>query len=249
MGIFFRKIKDFIKTKPQIYDSICARMPVSGNIECWLDQFSISKGKNVKFIQIGASDGLRWDPVRRFIIRDNWRGILVEPIPPVYNMLKENYSYLCDLNLQLVNAAVSSEDGENLKIWTCSNEFTKKLSLETKMFYLRKASADKESVMKSLGEAGREGGNLMCYDVPCVSLNSLVEKFSFHDVDLVIIDAEGHEDKIICGINFDLYRPEAVIYESHHLNGKENIVKKKFLDNGYRIDSLGGDSVAINQII
>ena len=44
----------------------------------FFDTFSKSHNRKVNFIQIGASDGLRNDPIREFIIRDKWQGIFVE---------------------------------------------------------------------------------------------------------------------------------------------------------------------------
>jgi hypothetical protein len=40
----------------------------------------LSKDK-VRFIQIGANDGIKNDPVHAFIKKYYWTGILVEPIP------------------------------------------------------------------------------------------------------------------------------------------------------------------------
>ncbi len=38
---------------------------------------------DAQFIQVGANDGALHDPLRRELIRRNWRGIMIEPVPYV----------------------------------------------------------------------------------------------------------------------------------------------------------------------
>jgi hypothetical protein len=77
-------IKDYIKKKPRLYDFLNSIRAIDNELELWIEKYSKSKNKPINFIQVGASDGLRWDPIRRFVIRDKWKGVLIEPIKPVY---------------------------------------------------------------------------------------------------------------------------------------------------------------------
>lgn len=45
--------------------------------------------ENVKFIQIGANDGITDDPIRKYILNHNWKGVLVEPNASVFESLKK----------------------------------------------------------------------------------------------------------------------------------------------------------------
>ena len=36
-------------------------------------------GKINSFVQVGAHDGVMHDPLRKFILNNNWQGILIEP--------------------------------------------------------------------------------------------------------------------------------------------------------------------------
>lgn len=56
-------LNDFIKTKPRIYDYLNAMRPIKDDVSVWLDDFSKSNNKMLNFIQVGANDGLRWDPL------------------------------------------------------------------------------------------------------------------------------------------------------------------------------------------
>ena len=49
-------------------------------------------GKNVFFIQVGSNDATHNDPLRRFILERGWRGLMIEPVPHVFERLKRNYA-------------------------------------------------------------------------------------------------------------------------------------------------------------
>src|SRR5215203_3467954 len=48
--------------------------------------------KHLNFIQIGANDGLVNDPFYKFIRRDNWKGILIEPQKDVFQKLQRTHA-------------------------------------------------------------------------------------------------------------------------------------------------------------
>jgi hypothetical protein len=63
----------------------------------------------LRFVQVGANDGVYGDPLRAYIERHHWRGILVEPQPDVFARLVENYRGSCD-NLIFENVAISPDE-------------------------------------------------------------------------------------------------------------------------------------------
>lgn len=54
-----------------------------------LMEFTKNLGHPVRFIQLGASDGLKHDLLRPFVIGRKWKGVLVEPIPDSFEKLKK----------------------------------------------------------------------------------------------------------------------------------------------------------------
>jgi len=49
-------------------------------------------GPDLAFIQIGAFDGMTADPLRKYIEKYGWRGVLVEPQARAANKLRELYA-------------------------------------------------------------------------------------------------------------------------------------------------------------
>src|SRR5690348_11998000 len=48
--------------------------------------------ENLSFIQIGANDGYVNDPFYKFIRRDTWKGILIEPQNDVFQELQKTHA-------------------------------------------------------------------------------------------------------------------------------------------------------------
>lgn len=47
--------------------------------------------RGTKFVHIGANDGKTGDPIWKYVKRDKWRGVFVEPISSMFEKLKKNY--------------------------------------------------------------------------------------------------------------------------------------------------------------
>mgnify|MGYP001032367097 CR=1 FL=1 len=238
------RAKNFIKTKPKLYDFFNGLRALDDELELWIDKYSRSSNKPINFIQVGASDGLRWDPIRRFILRDNWNGVLIEPLKPVYELLCSNYSNVKNSNLKFKNCAISAETG-SVYFWSYTDDFLDSLSIEDRLFYLRKSSLDKAQVKKSLSEIQSDEQCIACYKTASLPLESIID-YHFPDkvIDLIFIDAEGFDDHVIRTINFKKCKPKIIIYENHNLGERNAIIEYDLSENGYFINKIGGDTVA-----
>ena len=239
-----RMVKDFIRTRPALYDVLKSLKRRFGNqpdpTYDWFDQFSRSQ-PSVRFVQIGAADGLRNDPIREFVLRDGWQGVLIEPLPDVFELLKRNYGPR--RGLTFLNAAISDTDG-SLSFWTFQEAFLKALPTEQRLNYLQKASFDKNHVRKFL--AGASEDVLKELHVPCRTLTSILQEHMPQGFDLLVIDAEGHEPRIIHSVTTFTLKPKAIFFESHNIPRGEMTALTGILESaGYRVEQIEGDSVAV----
>ena len=62
------------------------------------------------FVEIGSNDGEQHDHLRPFILDCPWRGIMVEPVPYVFERLRRNYE--SHGRIVLENVAIAERDGE-----------------------------------------------------------------------------------------------------------------------------------------
>lgn len=182
--------------------------------------------KDPFFIQIGANDGVSFDPIHHLIIKYNWKGILVEPGIEAYSALLETYSGRSD-TLQFLRFAVSNYDGEiNLYCGTTTPHFTVDFIKAKHMF-----DVEPKEVA-----------------VPCISMKTLLHKYVKNNVDILQIDAEGHDSVILENFDFDRYSPQIIRFE--HVSIEELALRKcltTLIDLGYTIkySTDGADIIAI----
>jgi FkbM family methyltransferase len=240
-----RRMADFFRARPELYDAVRqARLrcfgPVS-EIGKLLDAYSKPHGGEFSFLQIGANDGLRNDPLRDFIVRDRWSGVFVEPLPDVFPLLEKNYAYLSGgRRLEFVNAAVSNTSG-SLLFYTFRESFLAGKPLEERLHLLRKASFDRDQVLRfSDGEE-----NIASIEVPCFGINDLLARhFPDRRLSLLALDVEGHELEILREAYFSSFRIGAVLFETWNLGDRRDEVFSVLRRNGYRIEEAEGDALA-----
>jgi FkbM family methyltransferase len=243
--------KSYVKSKPRLFDVLKAAsrwLPSTRQtiLYRFLSEFSAQQRGRVRFVQVGANDGLRWDPLREFIIRDRWQGVLIEPVPGVFKMLKQNYGYLKDSNLHFENVAISSHSG-SLALWTFTDAFLADHSLDEQVILLHKSSTRKVNMVQAAKEWPGPEAAVEQIVVPCMSMNVLINKyFPEGRLELVVIDAEGHEADIVRSMDFNRFDIAALVFESFLLNQATRMELYALLEaNGYRIRELGPDTAAI----
>ncbi len=61
------------------------------------------------FVELGSNDGEKLDHLHETILNSEWRGLMVEPVPYVFERLRRNYGRLGRVALE--NAAIADRDG------------------------------------------------------------------------------------------------------------------------------------------
>jgi FkbM family methyltransferase len=160
-----------------------------------------------RFVEIGANDGEFGSALRRFILRREWSGVLVEPSPRAYARLRENYRELDRIALE--NAAIAGHDGR------------------TRLYELDPAAAGDPEWALALGSLDREHlvrqapeltAHVTSEEVESLTFRTLCERHGIDALDLLVIDTEGHDHEILRQVDFRTIRPRLVIYEHLHLS-------------------------------
>jgi len=180
-------------------------------IQWHLDEYS-KKEKDVFFIQIGANDGFLGDPIYKYIRRDKWSGVLIEPVEYLFQQLKKNYAPInLDARLSFEQVAISDESGH--KNFYYVKDFTPTEELPV---YLNQQG----SFIKSHLEAVKEKFpkvEIGTVAVPCKTVSAIVEKYQPQRIDLIHIDTEGHDFAIVQSIDFKRLQPKMIYFEHRHM--------------------------------
>lgn len=241
-------IKDYLASFPYIYDSVqyYYRKFRSTEVIKFLKSYTKENKETINFIQVGANDGMVNDPVRDFITREGWRGILVEPLPNVFELLKKNYKSRYHQNLTFLNMAVSSDTKDDFKIWTFDEKFLEKLSFGKRLNLLRKASFNRQHLLKFV--SSEDAKHIIEVSVPCISLNKLYQEYftkKYNKLHVLIMDTEGHERNILSNVDFNLINPEVIILETALYGPEERSwIESLLIKNNYKIVSSGEDTIA-----
>lgn len=191
----------------------------------------------IKIIQIGANDGLRSDPVRRLIIEHKCNAVFIEADPVCFNSLVINYEYLQKGNLQFENCAVVPNNNESLMFYSLSRDFRKKISRTKQIKLTRKASTNKDFIIKYLTKIGiKDAESKVCQQsVPTRTLSDLFR--SYYTPDILVVDTEGLDWYLMDSLDLAEFLPKAILFESSFktIESIETSVLKKFSENGYDI--------------
>jgi len=178
-------------------------------------------GRKPWFLQIGAHDGLTDDPVHALVKQHGWRGAFVEPVPAVFEQLRDNYAGIPDL--RFIEAAVGDHDGA-APFFVGAN--TRKASL--------------------LEERAAPTGTSEAIEVRLVSVLALLSIADLPELDVLLVDAEGMDAVILQQFDFSQVRPFAVLYESHLLDPQAQAeIATHLRSHGYTVLQLYADSFAI----
>ncbi|MDQ7730920.1 FkbM family methyltransferase [Halomonas sp. SpR8] len=195
---------------------------------------------NIKFISVGANDGIKHDPIAPFLKKYDWEGVFIEPIPEYFSLLKENYKKSRKIILE--QAAIGSEESQkNIYL------INPKAPWITIFFGKRLASFDRKIIESHSWYVPMLRKNIINLEVAVIPLRTIIEKYEYWDVDLITIDVEGYELEVITSLDFTKIKPKIIFFETKHLtiNGYEKIVNLLETE-GYKIFALGRDSYAIS---
>lgn len=174
------------------------------------------KRADICFVQVGANDGVLEDPLREFVIRYRWRGVLVEPLKHIFERLKQNYAN-CE-GLIFENVAISAREGIQEFYYIAEGGDA---ANELPEWYTGLGSLSKGVILKHAAEYPAIARRLTVERVRCVTFDSLCAQHAIKIPDVISIDAEGHDFEILNLIDFERYRPAILLYEHHHMDANQ----------------------------
>lgn len=197
--------------------------------------------KNVRLIQIGSNNGISNDPLHKHIVNYKWTGVLVEPVPYLFEDLKSNYNSIKE-RFAFENSAIAKTSGA-LKFYRL-----KKNNLpDVPIWYDQLGSFSKEVVEKHKSRIPHFDELLIEDMVNAITFKELLDKHSITQIDLIHIDTEGYDFEILKLIPFSSLNIELVMFEHIHLSDADYKLAIALLkQNGFTVKTIDEDVIAIN---
>jgi hypothetical protein len=170
------------------------------NFKQILNQYNRIKNEKVHFLQIGAMDGVKHDDLYPYVMSYDWTGVLVEPLPDMFDKLVENYSLKDGLKFE--NSAIA--DTEEVTIYRVPKE---KIDVDGVPEW-----AEGCSTLLPNNHIDEITPHLEPQQVKGITIGELYEKYDRH-FDFIQIDTEGYDYNIFMqlleqGLTADIYKIE-----------------------------------------
>jgi FkbM family methyltransferase len=172
--------------------------------------FAFARARPGAFVvQIGAHDATQLDPIRRYITTRGWRGILVEPIPDVFERLKQTYAGTPGLVFE--NVAIAEMTG-TMELHYIPTDHGLHQWYDALASFSRDVLLSHKELIPDIED------RVASMEVPTLTFNDLCERHGVQQVDVVQIDTEGYDLEVLKLIDLGRYRPAIVQFEELHLD-------------------------------
>ena len=205
----------------------------------WLDK--VLGDSEAVIVQIGSNDGKTGDPLFQLLQKNkNWKALFVEPVPYAFEQLKKNYAG--SPRFQFENVAINN--GEQLTFYWVDPSAKEALP-DLPYWYDQLGSFDKQHILKHFDRALEPF--LRSAQLEGISLKTLFDRNKIAKIDLLHIDTEGYDWKILSQLNLEAQQAKFILYEYHHLSEEALKASFQFLDEQYVLFNLGIDILAVSR--
>ena len=190
----------------------------------------IDNKNSTRVVQVGANDGCINDPIYEVVMRnkDKTKVLLIEPQSNIIEHLEQNYALHPDAHI--ANYAVGPDS--LLSLYRIKPAyyglFTKRYLHDSPNYRVPSgfSSFDKKHVIKhaegNLPKNTKIEDAIERLEVPSHDLLTILDSASWEErqIDILQIDAEGMDDKVIYSCNVEVTQPQLINFERAHLSKK-----------------------------
>ena len=192
----------------------------------------------LNFIQVGANDGRRFDPINPYVTHYAWRGVLVEPVPANFRHLQQTYAG--NARLTLLQAAVDLQPGRRA-VYHLSEDMPGPVP----EWAWGLASFDRSHLLHTVKAQGWSEDVIAATDVPTLTWLDLWLKSASGNCDLLVIDTEGYDVTLLRAAGLAEHRPRLIHFEHTHVSPEERLdFYRELIALGYELASDAGDTTA-----
>jgi FkbM family methyltransferase len=192
--------------------------------------------KDLYVVQIGSNDGITCDPIHSLLQSNpSWKALLVEPVPYLFERLCKNYSNIA--NIQFANVGITEQAGMATFYYVdpaARDHFPELPHLSDQL-----GSFDRGHIARHLGGALERF--IVSTQISTFPLSTLLERNNVTKINLLHIDAEGHDWIVLRQLDLTRFRPDVILFEHRHLSEDDKTKAMAFLKRDYRITNLGVD--------
>jgi FkbM family methyltransferase len=194
-------------------------------------------GPELTFVQIGAYDGVSTDPLRKYIERCGWSGVMLEPQPWPANQLRALYRH--NPKIVILEAALDSER-RTRSLYTIESDAVPKWAGGM-------ASFDCSHILKQDDLIEGLEGMVRELQVNCVVFDDILNYLPKNRLDLLQIDVEGADGHILSLFPFHRLKPAIIHWEIKNMTRvQQEEALERVIAHGYQVSRSGQeDALAV----
>lgn len=206
-------------------------MPATFSPADWYDHVTrlaadcAGQGRPVNFIQIGAMDGVQFDPLHNHISMGGpgvWQGGFCEPMPFHQTALKQAYQGLPGLTF--IEAAVVASSGP-VEMTYIPPAVVEQYNIKRHaagmgcVDYARSGFAKQTAEGRALLEPLMEK-----ITVRGITLNEAIAEAGLENIDVYVSDTEGYDGIILQQLDTARFQPKLILIEHEHMTQDEKVM-------------------------
>lgn len=192
------------------------------------------------FVKVGANDGLTLDPCSDLLVADErWKGLLIEPVPFLFSRLQANFGDSSRFQLEQVAVGPAGEYPFYYVDESAKAEFP-----DLPGHFDQLGSFDKDHIAKHFGDLLAK--HVRYVSIRAEPLNDILARHGIAECDLLHVDTEGFDFKVLSTLDFSMVKPKSIYVEHKHLSRSERRSLLKMLKaHSYEVRDCGGDYFAL----
>jgi FkbM family methyltransferase len=195
----------------------------------------------VTLVQVGACEASLGDPLGWFLRARGWKGVLVEPVPYLFERVRRNAGGLPGVILE--NVAIAREEGERTFHYLEPGPGDARPDL-----YKGIGSFQREILERHAKYIARFEERVVSKPLPCLPLDTLCRRHGLEHLDLLFCDAEGHDFEVLKTLDWGRTPPRLAVWEHKHLSAEDARACRRMLEKrGYDVKPLSKDIVALRR--
>lgn len=228
--MFYKALKAAGRRFLKLFDVKLVRMAVDRS-EDVLSKFA-EENESVKFLQIGANDGVSHDCLYGVVLKYNWAGVAVEPLSEFFKKLQLNYSFY--EKVEPLRYAIHPTEQKMTMFKLNPLKYGDYGGWASGVASFNKKHLIAHSILEE---------DVVEEEVPCINLMDLIFKNNLEDMDYLQIDAEGFDVQILKMVDFKVVSPKLIRFEYVNLT-KSELSEVRDMLKGYSLKWDGSDVYA-----
>ena len=201
--------------------------PALGELDYLIEQYI--DFENGFFVEAGANNGYSQSNTYSLEALKGWRGLLIEPVPRLWQICKRNRPGSVSINAALV----SDEYASPIVQLEYANLMTSVSAASSNMAF------DEDHIKR-----GREfdRGSSYCMErvtAPAITLTQIFNEYKVKRVDFMSLDLEGYEVEALKGLDLARYAPERILVEVRDSQAVLDILGQYYAEEAILTNSSG----------